>query len=108
MKHLFKTRIGRLRILGFLEGMSLIILIFIAMPIKYLANDPAFVKALGPVHGALFIWFILVTASVSIEERWEFSKTTLKVLVSCLIPFGNFYVDKAILKPAEEKQRKGY
>src|SRR3989337_3942124 len=108
MKHLLKTRLGRLRILGYLEGISLLMLIFIGMPLKYMADDPAFVKAVGPVHGALFIWFIFATAGVSIEEKWRFRQTTLKVLIACMIPFGTFYVDKAILRPADEKKRRGY
>src|SRR4028119_1281629 len=105
MTHLLKTKIGRLRVLGYLEGISLLLLIFVGMPLKYYADDPDFVKAVGPVHGALFLWFVFATASVSIEERWQFSRTT-KVLIACIIPFGTFYVDKTILKPADEKQRK--
>lgn len=104
MKHLFKTRLGRLCLLGYLEGISLLILIFIAVPIKYMAHDPTIVKALGPIHGALFLWFILQTASVGIEEKWNFRTTTLKVLLACVIPFGTFYIDRVILKPADEKE----
>ncbi|MGX5691387.1 DUF3817 domain-containing protein [Arcticibacter tournemirensis] len=103
MKHLFKTRLGRLRLLGYLEGISLLILIFVAVPIKYLAHDPSVVKALGPLHGALFLWFIFETTSVGIEEKWEFRQTTWKVLLACIIPFGTFYVDRTILKPADER-----
>jgi integral membrane protein len=105
MTQLLKTKLGRLRVLGYMEGISLLLLIFIGMPLKYYADDPAFVKAVGPVHGALFLWFVFATASVSIEEKWQFSQTA-KVLIACIIPFGTFYVDRIILKPADEKRRK--
>ncbi|QHS63346.1 DUF3817 domain-containing protein [Chitinophaga agri] len=110
MLHLVKTPIGRLRILGFFEGMSLIILVFIAVPLKYWAQQPALVKLLGPVHGILFIVFVITTLSVAVTYRWKFFQTSWKVLLSCLIPFGNFYVDKYILVPEEaasERQQNG-
>jgi integral membrane protein len=97
MQSLFKTKIGRLRILGFLEGISLLLLLFIAVPLKYGSNDATFVKTLGPIHGALFLLFILNTLSVGVEQKWEFSKITWKVIVACFIPFGTFYIDKKIL-----------
>jgi integral membrane protein len=99
MKHLLQTKVGRLRIIGFLEGISLLALICIAMPLKYCFNYPPAVQALGPAHGALFVLFIFNTLSVGVEQKWKFAATTWKVLVACMIPFGTFYIDKKILKP---------
>jgi integral membrane protein len=97
MKKYFNTSVGRLRLLGLLEGLSLIILVFIAVPVKYLGQNPGLVKAIGPIHGVLFLLFVINAISVSISEKWKFSETTWKVLISCLIPFGTFYVDRTIL-----------
>ncbi|WP_116786944.1 DUF3817 domain-containing protein [Flavobacterium psychrotrophum] len=97
MKKLFTTNIGRLRIIGFLEGISLLALFFIAMPLKYILNDATMVKSLGPIHGSLFLLFIVNTLSVGISEGWKFKETTWKVLLACVIPFGTFYIDKKIL-----------
>jgi integral membrane protein len=97
MIQLLKTNTGRLRIIGFLEGISLLVLIFIAVPLKYYAHQPQLVKMLGPVHGALFLLFIINTISVGVEQRWSFKATTLKVLLACMIPFGTFYIDEKIL-----------
>ena len=97
MTHLFKTNTGRLRIIGFLEGISLLILIFIAVPLKYVAASPSLVKTMGPIHGALFLLFIFNTLSVGVEQQWKFKETTWKVLLACFIPFGTFYIDKKIL-----------
>lgn len=91
------TNIGRLRLIALLEGISLIVLVFIAMPVKYLFNDPSWVKAVGPVHGVLFLLFVVNTISAAIELSWKFSETTWKVLLACVIPFGTFYVDRKIL-----------
>ena len=94
---LFKTSVGRLRIIAFLEGISLLILVFIAVPMKHYFHNPAISKVLGPVHGALFLLFIFNTLSVGIEQEWKFTKTTWKVLLACIVPFGTFYIDNKIL-----------
>jgi integral membrane protein len=97
MKQLLNTKTGRLRILGLLEGISLLVLIGIAVPAKYLYNNPAWVKTIGPIHGLLFLLFIFNALSVGVEQRWQFKTTTWKVLVACMIPFGTFYIDRKIL-----------
>lgn len=95
--HLFKTKIGRLRILAILEGISLLTLVFIAVPMKYGLGNPALVKMMGPVHGTLFLLFLFNTLSVGVEQQWKFRETTWKVLLACFIPFGTFYIDHKIL-----------
>jgi integral membrane protein len=97
MQSLLKTNVGRLRILGFLEGTSLLLLLFVAVPIKYGANDDTYTKLLGSIHGALFLLFIINTLSVGVEQKWVFGKTTWKVILACFIPFGTFYIDRKIL-----------
>ncbi|MCF0072781.1 DUF3817 domain-containing protein [Dyadobacter sp. CY261] len=97
MFQLLKTPIGRLRILGFLEGISLIVLVFIAVPLKYWGGQPALVKLIGPIHGLLFTLFVLTTLSAGVTYRWKFSETSWKVLIACIVPFGTFYVDRYIL-----------
>ncbi|MEO8534729.1 MAG: DUF3817 domain-containing protein [Flavobacterium sp.] len=100
MTNFFKTNIGRLRILGLLEGISLLILIFIAVPLKYIFDNPSGTKMMGPIHGALFLLFIFNALSVGVEQNWKFT-TTWKVLLACIIPFGTFYIDHTILSKIE-------
>jgi integral membrane protein len=97
MKNLLKTNIGRLRIIAFLEGLSLLVLVFIAVPLKYFQHNPVLVKSMGPIHGALFLLFVFNTLSVGIEQQWKFKTITWKVLLACIIPFGTFYIDHKIL-----------
>lgn len=97
MIDLFKTKIRRLRIIAILEGTSLLTLVFIAVPLKYGFDNPAFVKMMGPIHGSLFLLFLFNTLSVGVEQNWKFKETTWKVLLACIIPFGTFYIDRKIL-----------
>ncbi len=97
MKHYFTTSIGLLRLVGLLEGLSFLILVFVGVPLKYFLDSPALVKSCGPVHGVLFIWFIANALLVAYQKKWSFFSTTWKVLIASFIPFGTFYVDKHIL-----------
>lgn len=97
MQQFIMTKIGRLRLIGFLEGISLLVLAGIGVPLKYAWGDPSLVKMMGPVHGLLFLFFVVNTISVGITYRWRFSTTTWKVLLACIIPFGTFYIDRKIL-----------
>jgi integral membrane protein len=103
MKNLLQTNTGRLRIIGFLEGTSLLILLFIAMPLKYIFGMPLLTRPVGTVHGALFLLFIFNTLSVGVEQNWRFAATTWKVLLACIIPFGTFYIDTKILSKIKVK-----
>jgi integral membrane protein len=89
------TLIGRLRMAGIAEGISFITLLFIAMPVKYLAGNPIFVWYIGWVHGLLFMLYILALISVKINLEWKFKKTAVAFLAS-LIPFGTFILDKSL------------
>lgn len=86
-----------MRIIAILEGISLLTLVFIAVPVKYVLGNPAFVKMMGPIHGTLFLLFLFNTLSVGIEQNWKFREITWKVLLACIIPFGTFYIDRKIL-----------
>jgi integral membrane protein len=96
MIQMLKTKVGRLRIVGMLEGASLLFLVFIAVPMKYYFKNPIGSEVVGPIHGALFLLFIFYTIIVAIEHSWKWT-TTLIVMVASFVPFGTFIVDKKIL-----------
>jgi integral membrane protein len=98
MMKLLTTKIGRLRVLAFLEGVSLLVLVGIAVPLKYGFHRPELAAIMGRVHGLLFLLFVINTISVGIEYGWKFRATTWKVLLACVIPFGTFYIDRKILR----------
>ncbi|MES2678273.1 MAG: DUF3817 domain-containing protein [Bacteroidota bacterium] len=101
MMKFFNTKIGRLRLVGLLEGVSLLLLVGIAVPVKHLYGDPYLVQSIGPVHGILFLLFVFNALSVGVEQQWKFRDTTWKVLLACIIPFGTFYIDRKILSKIE-------
>ena len=88
--------IGIYRLTAFLEGVSYILLLFIAVPIKYLLNEALFVKILGMPHGILFILYILFSIIAKIKYNWNFRKI-LVISIASLVPFGTFYIDKKYL-----------
>lgn len=96
MINLLKTKVGRLRIVGMLEGASLLFLVFVAVPMKYYFKNPMGSEVVGPIHGALFLLFIFYTIIVAVEYGWKWT-TTLVVLMASFVPFGTFVVDKKIL-----------
>jgi integral membrane protein len=99
---MLKSPIGRLRLLALAEGLSLLLLIGVAVPLKHFYGNPALVRAIGPVHGLLFVLFILNALRVGVEYHWRFATTTWKVLLACIIPFGTFYMDHKILAPLQK------
>ena len=87
------------RIVALLEGVSYILLLFIATPIKYMANDPQYVKMLGMPHGILFIAYVAMAFMLKNDYKWN-NRTFMVVLLASIIPFGTFYVEKKFLKPS--------
>lgn len=85
------------RIIALLEGVSYILLLFIATPIKYLGDDPQYVKMLGMPHGLLFMAYVVMAVLISSDMKWS-TRTLWKVLIASVIPFGTFYIDKKYLK----------
>jgi len=81
------------RLIGYLEGISYLLLLFIAVPLKYFGNNDIWVKSLGMPHGVLFIAFILLAVFMKPEYKWNNGKF-ITILLSSVIPFGTFYVDK--------------
>jgi len=87
------------RIIALLEGLSYILLLGIATPIKYFSNDPQYVKMLGMPHGLLFVAYIALAFVLKNDFKWN-TKQFAKVLLASIIPFGTFYIDKHYLKTA--------
>jgi integral membrane protein len=90
--------LNQFRIIAILEGWSYLILIFIAMPLKYLYDMPIMVKYSGWLHGFLFILFVVYLPFLMFKLKWSFIKTTI-AFISSLLPFGTFILDYYWIKP---------
>lgn len=96
------TSLGRLRLVSILEGLSLLGLLGIAMPLKYLLHQPEAVRLVGLIHGALFISYVLLLVQNTIGQRWPLPKVGLGLLLS-VVPFGAFYAERRLFQePAPE------
>jgi integral membrane protein len=87
------------KIIALLEGISLLLLLFFAMPMKYLYEQPIFVKTIGMAHGLLFIGYILLAIMLKIEEKWNLMKFAL-ICFASVIPFGTFYIENKYFRNA--------
>lgn len=100
MQQFFSSLLGRLRLVGFLEGLSFLVLLGVAMPLKYFFGQPAAVRAVGTAHGALFVLYCLLVIGAAVRYGWSWRKTALAFLAS-IVPFGTFWADKKLFREDE-------
>ncbi|MCH4823046.1 DUF3817 domain-containing protein [Gramella lutea] len=82
--------------ISILEGLSFLILLFIAMPLKYIYEMPQMVQQVGMAHGILFIAYIAGALLLIKPMKW--SLTQLGIILGCsVLPFGPFYVERKYL-----------
>jgi len=81
------------RKVAFAEGISFLILLFIAMPLKYLAHIPIAVTIVGGLHGVLFVAFLILAREVKSDYKKDI-KWLLRALLASVLPFGTFVADK--------------
>lgn len=95
--HALKTTLGRLRFIGFWEAVSFLVLLLVAMPLKYLADWPHAVRVVGMAHGILFMLYVWAAIQATLERNWAWKKTAV-VLAASLLPAGPFVVDAKVLR----------
>ncbi len=96
-----KGRIGFLRLIGISEGISFLVLLLIAMPLKYNFGFPMAVKVVGWMHGLLFITYIVAVFLAIEAMKWNWF-SVLVALGASLVPVGTFVLDKSLRIREEE------
>lgn len=91
------NKIRQLRMVGIAEGISFIVLLFIAMPLKYAAGYPLAVTVVGSIHGFLFITYLIAMIRALLEYKWGMKKIS-GVFVAAIVPFGTFILDGKLRK----------
>jgi integral membrane protein len=91
----FRTPIGRLRVVAFVEGISYLLLLFVAMPLKYLAGEPYAVTVTGMAHGVLFVAFLGALAHAALVHGWPMRRVAI-AFVAAVVPFGTFALDRQL------------
>lgn len=92
-----KKLLQRFRIIGIAEGISFLVLLLVAMPMKYFMHIPEAVKFTGWVHGALFITFIYFAFEVMSSLNKSFG-WFIKAFVAAFVPLGTFVFDRQLKK----------
>ena len=89
------TTLRQLRLVAFLEGSSFVLLLFVAMPLKYLAGYPLAVRIAGSIHGALFLLFLVALYRAAGDRAWPVRRS-INAFVASLLPFGTFVFDASL------------
>ena len=84
------------RVISLLEALSFLVLLLVAMPVKYILGNPELVRIVGMAHGILFVLYIL--GALLFKNKLNWSNQILVVVILCsIIPLGPFYVDRKYL-----------
>jgi integral membrane protein len=92
------------RVLGWFEGGSFLLLMFVGMPLKYLMGNPFAVKLLGMPHGILFIAYVLLANIIAEELNWSL-KVRMYAFLAAVLPFGTFIFEHKFLKSDKNVNR---
>ncbi len=91
------------RKVSIIEAISYLLLLFVAMPLKYLADQPLAVSYVGMIHGVLFVAYMITLFMAWQERKWSLIKVFL-IFLSSLVPFVPFWVDKKLKAESFENQ----
>ena len=94
---MLRTKFSQFRAISIIEGLSYLILVFLAMPLKYLFEEPMAVKIFGMMHGIFFIFFCIALYNAMKHYKWGFL-FSLKLFIYSLIPFLFILIEKEIMK----------
>jgi integral membrane protein len=83
--------------LAIIEGISALLLFFFAMPMKYIFQNPIYVKHIGMAHGVLFTAYIIFATILKFSEKWNIAKY-VEICLASIPPFGTFYIEKKYFK----------
>jgi integral membrane protein len=92
MSRLLSCPIGRLRIISITEAISYLILLGIAMPLKYIWGDPTSVRIVGMIHGVLFCIFCAALLNAKLSQKWKLLPP-FWIFMASLVPFAPIWVE---------------
>jgi integral membrane protein len=90
-----KGTLTRFRVMAYIVGVMLLLLVGLAMPLKYIWKDHSVIEVVGPAHGFLYVLYLLAGLDLAVKSKWG-TKTTLLVLISGAVPFLSFFVERSV------------
>jgi integral membrane protein len=90
-----RAALKRYRVIAYVVGVMLLVLVFVAMPMKYLGGDPSAVDVVGPLHGFLYVIYLLGAFDLARRVRWSLGRMVMVALAGT-IPFLSFYAERKV------------
>lgn len=87
----------RYRVMAWTTGVLLLLLVFVAMPLKYLGDDERLVSVVGVMHGWLYLVYLVTAFTLAYRLRWPLTKTAL-VLLAGTVPFMSFVAERRVVR----------
>lgn len=94
----------RYRVIAWIVGVVLILLVVIGMPLKYLFDDPVVVETIGPAHGFLYMAYLVAAFDLSRRAGWPLKRMAL-VMLAGTVPFISFYAERRVSSWVADQQR---
>ncbi|GAA1865466.1 DUF3817 domain-containing protein [Asanoa iriomotensis] len=91
-----RAALTRYRIIAYVVGVVLIVLVAIGMPLKYLGDNPTIVETVGPAHGFLYMVYLVAVFDLGRRARWPLGRMLL-VMLAGTIPFISFYAERKVV-----------
>ena len=91
-----KGALTRFRVMAYVVGVFLLLLV-VAMVLKYAADMGQFMKVVGPIHGFLYAIYLVISVDLALKLRWSI-KGTLLVLIAGTIPFLSFWAERKVVE----------
>ena len=94
----------RFRVMAWVTGLMLLILVFVAMPMKYIGDDDSLVRFVGVAHGWLYIAYLITALTLAYQARWRPLRTLL-VLLAGTVPFASFVAERKVVAIARRERQ---
>jgi integral membrane protein len=89
----------RYRVMAWITGVSLLVLVFVMMPLRYLGDEERPSELFSPFHGAMYFLYVLTAFDLVSRLRWGMGRLILIMLAGC-IPFVSFYAEHRVTRAA--------
>ena len=89
--------VTRYRVMAYVTGVLLVVLLFVAMPMKYIGDDDSLVRVVGIAHGWLYMAYVITALQLALQARWSLLKTVLVALAGT-IPFASFVAERRVVR----------
>jgi integral membrane protein len=99
MRWIVRLVLNIYRVLSYVTGIGLVLLVFVAVPLQIFADNDGPVQVIGALHGFLFMGYVVAVLALSAMNRWSLPKTAM-VAVAGTVPFAVFFAERRVVADA--------